>query len=204
MPASGNPAAAPGRRRFKPEARFCRRILMARRARRGNRTAIRLGAAVGVAVVTALVLAAGRARLDPPAPKAAVLVTATKHPAAAPATTGADPRGTTTTTRPATTTTGRATTTTRPAPPNTSTTRAAPTTTTTTVRTRATCLALADANHYTVLAANNQWFQEQLHGLSPDPAVAARQYDALRIEESWALKEIDAQYAIDRSNCYLE
>jgi hypothetical protein len=72
------------------------------------------------------------------------------------------------------------------------------------VRTRATCLALAEANHYAVVAANARWFDEQMQQLSSDPVLRARQFDALRIEESWALREIDAQYAIDRSNCHLE
>jgi hypothetical protein len=76
--------------------------------------------------------------------------------------------------------------------------------TTTTVRTRATCLALADVNHYAVVTANARWFEEQVRELSLDRVVRARQYEALRIEEAWALKEIDAQYAIDRSNCYLD
>jgi hypothetical protein len=175
---------------------------MTRRGRRANRTATRLAAAVAVAVVTAMAVAAGRARLDTPAPKAAVLVTAKPlTPAAAPTT--IDRSRATTTTSPATTTRPSPTTTTT-STPVTSTTRPAPPRTTTTVRTRATCLALADANHYAVIAANYRWFQEQVRNLSPDPVLAARQYEALRIEETWALKEIDAQYAIDKSNCYLD
>jgi hypothetical protein len=69
---------------------------------------------------------------------------------------------------------------------------------------RATCLALADANHYAVVAANARWFREQQRSLSADPGLAARQFEALRIEETRALAEIDAQYSIDRSNCFLK
>jgi hypothetical protein len=152
---------------------------------------------VAVAVVTAAGLAVARARWDAPGPQAAVLVATAKPPAPhRSATTVAAARPTTTTARPAPTTTTGA-----PVPPTTTTTMPR---TTTTVRTRATCLALADVNHYAVVTANARWFEEQVRELSLDRVVRARQYEALRIEEAWALKEIDAQYAIDRSNCYLD
>jgi hypothetical protein len=91
-----------------------------------------------------------------------------------------------------------------PTTSTTSSTRPAAPRTTTTVRTRTACLALAEANHYAAVSANARWFDEQMQQLSSDPVLRARQFEALRIEESWALKEMDVQYAIDRSNCYLE
>jgi hypothetical protein len=68
---------------------------------------------------------------------------------------------------------------------------------------RATCLALADANHYAVVAANETWLQQQLHALAARHVLAGPQYKALQIEEAQAQAEISAQYAIDRTNCYL-
>ncbi len=170
-------------------------------ARRRHRSPIRVAAAVAAAVVTALVIAVGRAQLDAPAPQAAVLVTAARPSVPARAADTAPPQRAVAPTPP--TTVPAPTTRTTPSVPKTTTTVPASPRTTTTVRTRATCLALAEANHYAVVAANYEWFREQVRNLSPDQAVAAGQYDALRIEESWALQEIDAQYAIDRSNCYL-
>ena len=65
------------------------------------------------------------------------------------------------------------------------------------------CLELAAANNYRVIAANQAWFQQQLRGISPRPVLAARQRNALEIEQAQARLEIEAQYAIDESNCYL-
>jgi hypothetical protein len=65
------------------------------------------------------------------------------------------------------------------------------------------CLELAAANNYRVIAANQAWFQQQLRGISPRPVLGARQRNALEIEQAQARLEIEAQYAIDESNCYL-
>jgi hypothetical protein len=151
------------------------------------------------AVVTVVVLGVGgiRARgATPAAPKTPRLTTTA--PTRAP-----DPPPTTTVTEP------RATPSTRP---RTSTSTSTSTTSTTTEPaplaaghrpTRATCLALADANHYRVVAANETWLLRQLHGLAARHLLAGPQARALRIEEAQAQSEIEAQYAIDRSNCYL-
>ena len=48
---------------------------------------------------------------------------------------------------------------------------------------------------YEVIAANEVWYQQQLR--------AGPQSKELQIEEAQALLEIDAQYTIDKSNCYL-
>ena len=66
------------------------------------------------------------------------------------------------------------------------------------------CLALAAARHYQVVAANQTWYVQQLRGLAARRMLASPQYKALLIEEAQAQTEIDAQYTIDRSNCYLE
>jgi len=58
-------------------------------------------------------------------------------------------------------------------------------------------------NHYQVVTANAAWFHRQLGLLTAHRLLASPQYTALQIEESQALTEIDAQYAIDKSNCYL-
>ena len=68
---------------------------------------------------------------------------------------------------------------------------------------RETCLALAAANHYRVVAANETWLRQQLRDLTARHLLAGPQARALRIEEAQAQTEIDAQYAIDKSNCYL-
>ena len=91
-------------------------------------------------------------------------------------------------------------------PPRTSTTT---TTTVATVRaephpSREACLALAAANHYQVVAANDAWLRRRLHDLAARQLLAGPQAEALEIEEAQAQTEIDAQYAIDRSNCYLK
>jgi hypothetical protein len=65
------------------------------------------------------------------------------------------------------------------------------------------CLALAAANHYEVIAANEMWYQQQLGFLTAHRMLASPQYAEPQIEEPHALVEIDAQYAIDQSNCYL-
>ena len=146
--------------------------------------------AAAAAIVTVLVLGAGAVgarRAAPAGPEAApVTMVATTTTAA-----------TTTTTASTTTTTLPPTTTTRPS-----------TTTTTAIPARprqslAACLALAAANHYQVVAANEIWFRNQLHALAVRHRLAGPQANALRIEEGQAQTEIAAQYAIDRSNCYL-
>jgi hypothetical protein len=98
------------------------------------------------------------------------------------------PRATTSTTRPAPTTT-----TSEPAPP-----------VATPEQARQTCLALAEVNHYQVVAANAAWLNEQLRILTARHLLASPQHRALLLEEGQALTEIDAQYAIDRANCYLD
>ena len=87
----------------------------------------------------------------------------------------------------------------------------APTTTTlgvTTVatepeQTRETCLDLAVLHHLQVVAANQAWYQQQLQTLSARHLVPSPQFRALQIEQAQTQNEIEAQYAIDRSNCYL-
>jgi hypothetical protein len=87
-----------------------------------------------------------------------------------------------------------------------------PTSTTTTVAmvaaeprpSRETCLALAAVNHYRVVAANDAWLRRQLHDLAARNLLSGPQAGALQIEEAQARTEIEAQYAIDRSNCYLK
>jgi hypothetical protein len=147
----------------------------------------------------AAVVAADRARVAPPRPRPAVLVTAA---------TAAPPRPVTTTT--VRRTARAATSTTRP---TTSTSRSTSTTTTTTTSTTSTtrheqtrqgCLALAAVNHYSVVAANAAWFRQQLHTLTRQHLLDAPQHQALLLEEQQALSEIDAQYSIDQSNCYLD
>jgi len=66
------------------------------------------------------------------------------------------------------------------------------------------CLALASGNHYEVIAANEVWFQQRLRFIAAHPMPAGPQFKELQIEEAQALLEIDAQYAIDKSNCYLK
>jgi hypothetical protein len=70
-------------------------------------------------------------------------------------------------------------------------------------RAREVCLALAAANHYEVIAANEVWYQQQLDFLAPYRTLADSRFKQLQIEEAQALLEIDAQYTIDKSNCYL-
>jgi hypothetical protein len=65
------------------------------------------------------------------------------------------------------------------------------------------CLALADANNYEVIAANETWFEQQLRSLAAHRISAGPQFNELQIEEAHTLLEIDAEYTIDKSNCYL-
>jgi len=62
---------------------------------------------------------------------------------------------------------------------------------------------VAAANHYRVVAANETWLQQQLRALAARHMLAGPRYKALQIEEAQAQAEIAAQYAIDRTNCYL-
>ena len=59
-------------------------------------------------------------------------------------------------------------------------------------------------NHYRVVAANAAWLHKQLRTLTAQHLLGSPQHRALLLEESQALAEIDAQYTIDRSNCYLD
>jgi hypothetical protein len=59
-------------------------------------------------------------------------------------------------------------------------------------------------NHYQVVAANAAWLNEQLRALTAHHLLASPQHRALLLEEQQALDEIDAQYTIDRSNCYID
>ncbi len=69
---------------------------------------------------------------------------------------------------------------------------------------RQACLALAAVNNYRVVAANAAWFKAELRKLTEQHLLNSPQHRALLLEEGQALTEIDAQYAIDRSNCYLD
>ena len=55
-----------------------------------------------------------------------------------------------------------------------------------------------------MIAANEVWFQQRLRFIAAHPMPAGPQFKELQIEEAQALLEIDAQYAIDKSNCYLK
>ena len=66
-----------------------------------------------------------------------------------------------------------------------------------------TCLGLADLNHLRVVAANQQWYEQQLRALAAHHLVPSTRYRVLQIEQAQTQQEIDAQYAIDKSNCYL-
>jgi hypothetical protein len=66
------------------------------------------------------------------------------------------------------------------------------------------CLTRAAANNFLAVAANRTWYQRQLHGLAGRPKLAAAHGPALQIEEEQAQAEMQAQYAIDQSNCYLK
>jgi len=64
-------------------------------------------------------------------------------------------------------------------------------------------LALADANNYKVVAANEVWFQQQLRFFAAHRISTGPRFEELQIEEAHTLLEIDAEYTIDKSNCYL-
>jgi hypothetical protein len=139
---------------------------------------------------TALLVTAAAPRPTTDAPT--TTVSPTKSPSSSPARrTTAHPPVTTATSRPPA---PRATTTTtEPAPP-----------VVTPAETRGTCLALATVNHYRVVSANATWLNQQLETLTAQHLLSSPQHQALLIEESQALSEIDAQYTIDQSNCYLD
>ena len=65
------------------------------------------------------------------------------------------------------------------------------------------CLVLAATNNYRTIAANNTWYQNQLHLLASHPKKAAKQAKVLQIEQQQTQTEIQAEYTIDVSNCYL-
>ena len=66
-----------------------------------------------------------------------------------------------------------------------------------------TCLGLAELNHLRVVAANQQWYEQQLSALAAHHLVPSPRYRALQIEQTQTQQEIDAQYTIDKANCYL-
>jgi len=157
-----------------------------------------VGPSAVAAVVTVAVLIAGgiRVRSATSAPRQAAMLTTTT-PRSAPTV-----ASTTTVTRPRETSTTRAVATvTRPRPET-----APPTTTSIPAEhrpDRATCLALADANHYRVVAGNETWLRQQLRALAARHVLGGPQFQALQIQEAQAQTEISAQYEIDRTNCYL-
>ena len=150
-----------------------------------------------------------------PAASAARSLVATpsgSRPAAALATTPTSTTDTTTTTRVVVTTTTAAMPKhvmepkPKPIPPR-------PVTTTTTsiaqraakrAHTLGVCLTRASVNNYLAVAANRTWLRRQLRALVGRPKLAAAQSGALQIEEDQAQAEMQAQYAIDQSNCYLK
>ena len=142
------------------------------------------------AVVTVVLLGAGavRARSATSAGALAALTTttSTRAPTLVSTTTVTQPRATPST------------------PPRTSTTTTVAVVAAEPRPSRETCLALAAVNHYRVVAANDAWLRRQLHDLAARNLLAGPQARALQIEEAQAQTEIDAQYAIDRSNCYLK
>jgi hypothetical protein len=183
---------------------------MASRSQRGHKELTRVGSSVAVAVVIVIVLAAGDVptRWVGPEIRTASARKETPHnfrpmtasPVTQRSTASSMTRPVTTTTRvvPAAKVTlpdpmtRETTTTTRPAQPA-----------VTRRQSREACLALAAANHYEVIAANEVWYQQQLDFLAPHRALADSQFKELQIEEAQALLEIDAQYTIDKSNCYI-
>jgi len=66
------------------------------------------------------------------------------------------------------------------------------------------CLELAAVNNARVVAANNTWYQQQLSYLSAHHLLASGHDKALQLQENLAQLEIQAQYTIDGSNCYLK
>jgi hypothetical protein len=66
------------------------------------------------------------------------------------------------------------------------------------------CLELAAVNNARVVAANNTWYHKQLSYLTAHHLLSSGHYQALQIEQNQAQLEIQAQYAIDQSNCYLK
>jgi hypothetical protein len=66
------------------------------------------------------------------------------------------------------------------------------------------CLELAAVNNARVIGANHAWYQRQLSYLTAHHMLAGGHYQAFQIEQNQAQLEIQAQYAIDQSNCYLK
>jgi hypothetical protein len=66
------------------------------------------------------------------------------------------------------------------------------------------CLATAGANHGAVVGANDTWHRQQLHRLAAIHPRPNAQYEELQIQEQQAQLEIQAEYTIDVSNCYLK
>ena len=65
------------------------------------------------------------------------------------------------------------------------------------------CLVLAATNNYRTIAANNTWYQNQLRLLAAHPKRAGKQAKVLQLEQQQTQTEIQAEYTIDVSNCYL-
>jgi hypothetical protein len=145
------------------------------------------------AVCAALLVSTGRASTGAAASPPATSVSPTPPAPTAPR----PPRPTTTTTVAVTST----------VPPRklapTTTIRVATTVATEPEQTRETCLDLALLHHLQVVTANQAWYQQQLQTLSARHLVPSPQFRALQIQQAQTQDEIEAQYAIDRSNCYL-
>ena len=181
---------------------------MASRSHRGHKELTRVGSSAVVAVVIVLAACSLRAGLAGPETRTVSVLKESPHrfspttarPMTQRSTTSSLPRHPTTTTRvaPAVKVTLPDPTT----PGTTTTTR--PQLAATRRQTLGTCLALASGNHYEVIAANEVWFQQQLRFIAAHPMPAGPQFEGLQIEEAQALLEIDAQYTIDKSNCYLK
>ena len=143
----------------------------------------------------------------PRAPAAALLATAATTPSPPAPSTPTDRRSRVTTSTARTTTTTTTTTTSPVALIK----RSPPTHATTTTspadadpeQARQACLALADVNHYRVVAANATWLRAQLQSLTTHHLLGSPAHRVLLLEEGQILDAIDAQYTIDRANCYL-
>jgi len=66
------------------------------------------------------------------------------------------------------------------------------------------CLALAAANHDKVVAANEEWYLQELTALKAHHLLKGKQAVQLALQEQQAQTEIDAEQTIDVSNCYLK
>jgi hypothetical protein len=161
-------------------------------------------AVIGVAIIVAGGFQSGHAPASAPRASSATVITTTTRAA------------TTTTASTTTTVAPRRTTTTKPAPspktnhharPAPAPRRAAPPDPAVVASLRAqalkNCLVLAATNNYRTISANNTWYQNQLLLLAAHPKRAAKQSKVLQIEQQQTQTEIQAEYTIDVSNCYL-